>query len=51
MPWTVELEDLADQMREEGNTWTAIAAELADRTGILLSPKTVEDRIQRRRGE
>ena len=45
MPWTLELEDLAGKMRDEGSTWPEIAAELADRTGVRLSAKTVQDRI------
>jgi hypothetical protein len=51
MPWTRKLIDLAERLRDEGETWPAIANELADLTGVRIAAHSVEDYLKRGGGE
>lgn len=50
-PWTPVLANSAHQMRVAGETWEAIAGELADCTGVLLDGSAVQSYVKRHFGD
>ena len=51
LPWTPALATMAHQMRIDGETWEAIAGELADYTGVLLDGSAVQSYVKRHFGD